>query len=113
MKLPTDISEFISVRFAARSQDAVCAVQEHLASHPEHADRVLRCILILSGGSMEDLPRVLDTARADPRDVMFWAEYTHLDSDRPRRVRDFSRPFTREDIEGTGRQPIPPYKESR
>lgn len=109
MKLKKDISEFISVRFGAQPEDALSSVQEYLAVHPDHADRVLRCILILTGGSMDLLPRVLDTATADPRDVMYWAEYTRRDSSRPRRVRDFSKPFTKEDIEGTGQQPRPPY----
>lgn len=109
MQLQEDISRFIENRFDEDSDKARDEIQKHLAAHPSHEGRVVRCVLFLSNGSLKELPRLLDTARADPRDVMFWAEYENLESPNPKHVRDFNQPFTKEDIKGAGQPPLPGY----
>ena len=62
-----------------------------LATYPVPADqssedRVLRAILTLSAGDLSRLRHNVEAARADPRDVLFWAEYPR-DSDTASTVR--------------------------
>ena len=52
--------------------------------------RLLRCILSLANGDMNQLNHYIDVCLCDPRDVMFAAES---------RKRDFSEPFADSEIE--------------
>lgn len=57
-------------------------------------DRVIRAVLYLAAGDPRRLAHDIAVARADHRDVLWWAEY---DADRPTvRVRDFRVPFSDE-----------------
>jgi hypothetical protein len=50
--------------------------------------RLIRCVLHLAQGSMEDLRHFVEQACLDSRDVISWAEY-----DAQGRVRDYNYPF--------------------
>ncbi len=53
------------------------------------SDRVLRCVVFLSEGSLQRLAHNAEQARQDYRDVIYWAEYDLNDN----RLRDFNQPF--------------------
>ena len=57
-------------------------------------DRIIRCIIFLSRGNINDLSKFITVAINDPRDVMLWAEYENLNSNSNyKRVRDFNKTF--------------------
>ncbi|MCZ2084503.1 MAG: hypothetical protein LC112_09530 [Flavobacteriales bacterium] len=57
-------------------------------------DRVIRCIIFLAKGNLNELNKYIETATYDTRDVMLWAEYDRLkENENPRRVRDFNKTF--------------------
>jgi hypothetical protein len=57
-------------------------------------DRVIRCIIFLAKGNIEDLKKYIDAATFDTRDVMLWAEYEILNGDLSyKRRRDFNKTF--------------------
>ena len=58
-----------------------------------HIDHVMRCVLFLANGDVEKLKFYVSAAIGDPRDVVFWAEYTEHSNDSPIKVKDFSKPF--------------------
>jgi hypothetical protein len=55
--------------------------------------RVLRCVIFLAEGEMDLLCKLMAAARADYRDVIFWAEYTDHEKASPPQIYDFSRPL--------------------
>ena len=86
--LPYDIARRVVQDFpdpndAAKVRDAL-----ELLDCPE-PERIARCILHLSAGSVSDVTRYVSTAMRDYRDVILFAEYDRDD----RRLHDFSRPF--------------------
>jgi hypothetical protein len=59
-----------------------------------NSDRIVRCIIFLSEKSIDKLKSNIQVAIFDPRDVMFWAEYTnHNQFGSEKRVRDFNSSF--------------------
>lgn len=57
-------------------------------------DRIIRCIIFLANGNIDDLNRYIEVATFDTRDVMLWAEYKKPNNDRNlRRLRDFNKTF--------------------
>ena len=57
-------------------------------------DRIIRCIIFLANRNQQELQRYIQSAKQDARDVMFWAEYENLTDAHPKKVRDFSEPFS-------------------
>ncbi len=55
-------------------------------------DRVIRCIIYLSKGNINDLNKYIELATYDTRDLMFGAEYENLNGE-PKRYRDFNNTF--------------------
>ncbi|MDH3641703.1 MAG: hypothetical protein OES38_06385 [Gammaproteobacteria bacterium] len=53
--------------------------------------RVVRCVIFLANGDLQQLEYYTQQALQDPRDVMYWAEY---DRDTDEQLRDFNEPFT-------------------
>lgn len=54
------------------------AVRAELTRYPENGrepERVRQAILVLSGGSLEQVKYYVETALEDYRDVLLWAEY--------------------------------------
>ena len=96
-ELPGDIQQFVSDTFPAGDVDDVRA---HLGDLAETLRddygvrrtatlRILRCVCHLADGSHSELIRLVEAARTDWRDVIWWAEYAGGDQ----QIRDFSEPF--------------------
>lgn len=92
-----DIKERIYSDFGARAETVIMKLREATAKHDYiNSGRILRCIIYLADKNFEALTRYIDNAIGDPRDVMYWAEYTNKDQGfegTPRRVRDFNKTF--------------------
>jgi galactose-1-phosphate uridylyltransferase len=57
-------------------------------------DRIIRCIIYLSKGSIKELNNYIDLAKQDPRDVMMYAEYKEGSNfENFKRLRDFNKTF--------------------
>jgi len=57
-------------------------------------DRVIRCIIFLSKGDLDNLKKHIDIAVNDTRDVMLWAEYNGFEfGKKTKRIRDFNKTF--------------------
>lgn len=85
--LPADIASKIATDFAHEPLERVLA-QVHEYQGAEKI-RVIRCIIYLAKGSLEQLLQLIGTAQTDYRDVIYRAEYDRED----RQVRRFDLPF--------------------
>ena len=57
-------------------------------------DRIIRCIIYLSKGSIKELNNFIDLAQQGPRDVMMSAEYEEVSNlENFKRLRDFNKTF--------------------
>jgi hypothetical protein len=57
-------------------------------------DRVIRCIIFLAKGDLNELKKYIDNAIFDTRDIMLWAEYEKLEGENNfKRIRDFNQTF--------------------
>ncbi|HEX2660199.1 MAG TPA: hypothetical protein VHU40_18075 [Polyangia bacterium] len=92
MKLPADIDAQIEKQFGPAAAQVRTLFEAHDGAFPEAA-RVARCVLFLAKQDVARVSSLLDSARADYRDVIFWAEYTDHAADRPKHVRDFGKSF--------------------
>lgn len=81
-----DISRAIERQYSRELLNArrIIAEIEHLGP------RVVRCVVHLSAGDLEQLKHYAEQALQDPRDVMWWAEY---DGDSNTQVRNFNDPL--------------------
>jgi hypothetical protein len=84
-----DILAQVQKDFGAEAGKALALLARAL---PE-AQRVLRCIVFLAKGNLEELSSLMTAAATDYRDVIFWAEYVDHEAPHPRQVRDFNRSF--------------------
>jgi hypothetical protein len=98
MKTETDIDSYIKDRFGERAELAGSLIEGHVEKHPDHSGRVIRCVLYLANGSLDELAAMLEAASRDYRDVIFWAEYTGYTTKEPRRIRNFNMPFGSENL---------------
>jgi hypothetical protein len=95
MTFKEDITARIKIDFGIKSDE----VFERLTKAIEKTeyistDRVIRSIIFLSEGNLQELNRYIEVATYDTRDVMFWAEYENLnDNSNPKRIRDFNKTF--------------------
>jgi hypothetical protein len=82
-----DVEERVKLDYPPES---VLAVMQSLAKYqgPER-NRVIRCIIHLSGGDPQRISHIADVAAQDYRDVIYWAEY----DDKDQKVHDFDRPI--------------------
>lgn len=94
--MKTDIIDRIKLDFGKDSIKAIEILNnrinnfEHLLSN----DRIIRCIIYLSKGSIRELNHFIDVAHQDPRDVMMYAEYKESSSfENYKRLRDFNKTF--------------------
>ncbi len=66
------------------------AVSSSLSTYKgSERNRVVRCIIHLSGGDPERISYFVGIAAQDYRDVIYWAEYDKEDQ----KVHDFGKPF--------------------
>jgi hypothetical protein len=96
MLFKEDIVKKIHSDFGERSSEAIEALHNAIerTGYPE-TDRIVRCIIFLSEGNIEELNHYIEVADRDERDIMFWAEYERLSGEslNYKRVRDFSKAF--------------------
>ncbi|RZJ98861.1 MAG: hypothetical protein EOO46_23730 [Flavobacterium sp.] len=95
MTFKEDIKEKIDADFGERSKQAFDVLKSAIEKIGYlKTDRVIRCIIFLSKGNIEDLKKYIDAATFDTRDVMLWAEYDKLNGDlNYKRRRDFNKTF--------------------
>ena len=84
--LKADISNKIQEVFEEEASTAESYLINNLDSK---TDRIQRCVVHLSDGSLEELNYYINAANTDFRDVITWAE----DDENYNQVYDFNRPF--------------------
>lgn len=95
MILKEDINKKIQNDFGIDSNKAI-EILNHAIEKTDYlnTDRIIRCIVFLSKGNLNDLQKNIITATNDPRDIMLWAEYEKLSDDfNYKRLRDFNNTF--------------------
>jgi hypothetical protein len=97
---PPDLVAYVHKEFGAEASEALAM----LASSLPEAQRVLRCVVFLAKGNLEELSKLMTAAKTDYRDVIFWAEYVNHEAPNPKRVRDFNRPLV------CSESPLPPER---
>ena len=88
-RIPEDARARLSAEFADETYFEAMRQLEVLGLPP----RLLRSVIHLAGGDLEDLRRYARLAESDPERVVFWAEYEDHDAETPRKVRSMSEPF--------------------
>ena len=90
-----DITKRINEDFAENSHQAIEILKNAIEKTDYlKTDRVIRCIIFLAKGNIDDLNKYIEVAIFDTRDVMLWAEYKELTDDlNYRRERDFNKTF--------------------
>lgn len=88
--MPPDVIAKIEADFQAVDRIKVIKALENLRTDLQSEGyRVVRCVLYLAQGDMQQLDHYVERARYDWRDVIYWAEYDKQDN----RTRDLTRPF--------------------
>jgi len=95
LQLKEDIERKIETDFGKNSVQAINIIINAIDKTDYiKTDRVLRCIIYLAKGSIDELHKYIEVATFDTRDVMLWAEYEKLNEDfNYKRVRDFNKTF--------------------
>ena len=95
-----DINKRIEIDFGVQSNMAI-EILKTAIEKTEYlkTDRVIRCIIFLSKGDLNELKKNIEVAINDPRDIMLWAEYEKLSEDfNYKRKRDFDNTFEESSI---------------
>lgn len=87
--LPEDVRARLSAEFADETYFEAVRQLERLGLPP----RLLRSVVHLARGELEDLRRYARLAEGDPERLIFWAEYEDHDAETPRKVRSMSEPL--------------------
>ena len=90
-----DIDKRIEIDFGVESNKAI-EILKTAIEKTEYlkTDRVIRCIIFLSKGDLNELKKNIEVAIHDTRDIMLWAEYEKLSEDfNYKRKRDFNNTF--------------------
>ena len=95
MTFKEDIIRKINIDFADNSEKAIGILKNAInKTNFLKTDRVIRCIIFLAKGNIDDLNKYIEAATFDTRDVMLWAEYKKLNGDlNYKRIRDFNNTF--------------------
>ena len=90
-----DIIHRINFDFGQNADEAIIILQKKTDQLEYlNQERIIRCIIYLSKGSIKELNHVIGQAKQDPRDVMLWAEYEGLEKNEElKRARDFNKTF--------------------
>ncbi len=85
----------MKIRFDSDYDTANKIFTEYLTKYDYlNSDRIVRCVIFLANNRIENLKSFLESAKDDPRDVIWWAEYENRESlDNNKKVRDFSKTF--------------------
>lgn len=92
MKLPPDIAAQVEKDFGPDAAAVMTLLDSYRDAIPEPA-RVIRCMIYLAERDSTRMAGLVKMARADYRDVILGAEYVDHAGERPKQVRDFSKPF--------------------
>ncbi|MFI1742857.1 hypothetical protein [Thalassobellus sediminis] len=94
-ELPKDIINQMKIRFESDFNSANKILSEYLNKYDYlNSDRIIRCVIFLADNGIESFKSFLESAKGDPRDVMYWAEYENRESlDNNKRVRNFNKSF--------------------
>lgn len=88
-----DIKNRILSGFGRQADEATKIIQEAISRYNYLSlDRIIRCIIYLSDGKLENFRTRINQAIEDPRDVMYWAEYVDFNKI-PKHIRDFNKSF--------------------
>jgi galactose-1-phosphate uridylyltransferase len=101
-ELPQDILEKINQDFGNENIKVIEVLYKAL-NKTEYLrnERIIRCIIFLINKDINKLQKTIEIAKFDPRDVMFWAEYTERDLEKnPKRIRDFNKTFEKCELNG-------------
>jgi len=85
----------MKIRFESDFNSANKILSEYLNKYDYlNSDRIIRCVIFLADNGIENFKSFLESAKGDPRDVMYWAEYENRESlDNTKRVRNFNKSF--------------------
>ena len=95
-ELPADIIQEMQIRFESKYSTAQKMLIKYIRENEYlDSDRIIRCIIFLSGNGIESFESYLESVKGDPRDVIWWAEYERPKNatDNTRRIWDFNKPF--------------------
>ncbi len=94
-ELPKDIIDEMKIRFDSDYYSAKKILNDYLTKNDYlNSDRIIRCVIFLADNGIESFKSFLESAKGDPRDVMWWAEYENRESlDNNKRVRNFNKSF--------------------
>ena len=98
MSLPTDIEKRIRSDAKDQADELVRRVDAFAAKHPDFGERVLRCVVFVAQGKLDQLESAMQLAELDWRDVIVAAEYVPKPGTKRSlgdyvQVRDMNRPF--------------------
>lgn len=81
--IPTDVLMYIARAFPPGEQEEALALLEAATIHDGSApgDRLWRCAVVASRGSLDRLRMEVDTLRVDYRDVIVAGEYVSVDGE--------------------------------
>ena len=92
--IPKDIIVKIKEDFGPNTDLVLDLIKKAIKKHDYiKTPRVIRCVIHLSNKDLEKFKESLNQAITDPRDVMFWAEYTRQENEESKRIKDFNEPF--------------------
>ena len=98
-ELPKDIIDEMKIRFDSDFLSANKILMEYLTENDYlNSDRIIRSVIFLTQNGIENFEKNLNLAKIDPRDVMLWAEYENPNETQPKRVRNFNKTFTENEI---------------
>lgn len=85
----------MKIRFESDFNSANKILSEYLNKYDYlNSDRIIRCVIFLADNGIESFKSFLESAKGDPRDVLYWAEYENRESlDNTKRVRNFNKSF--------------------
>lgn len=94
MATTTDILNRIQTDFKGNAAEATTLLSSLISKTGYiNEDRVIRSVLFLAQGDFIKLKSHIKAALSDPRDVVFWAEYTNHQDKHPTKIYDFDKPF--------------------
>ena len=95
MTFKEDILRKINSDFGEKSNEVIEILSDAIKkTNYLETDRIVRCIIFLSKGNIDNLNKFIEMATLDPRDIMLWAEYEKLNDDfKFKRIRNFGRAF--------------------
>lgn len=99
-KLPHDIIVEMESRFNSDYDSAINILTEYITQNKYlNSDRIIRCVIYLTNGGIESFKSYLESAKGDPRDVIYWAEYEgDFENHNVEQIRDFNKTFDQNDV---------------